>query len=327
MTLRTIAVEEAALPLEVWNVWEQSNGEPYPETWKQTLADFEGRRLDEMDRGGIELAVLSLTVAGPQGEPDPDLAATMARAGNDALAVAVAGRPERLAAMAALSMHDVDTACVEFERAVRELGMCGVLLNNFQVAGPEREMALYYDDHRYDPFWDLAQQLGVPVYLHPGRTLRMQDFDAAPWLEDASWGFAVHAGLHALRLITGGVFDRFPGAQMVLGHNGEHIVHDLWRIDNRLTRRPQNCPMKKTVREYFRSNVHISTSGNFSDHGLRHAISEIGADRIMFAIDYPYEDNEAGASWFASAPLTDAERLAIGRQNAIGVFGLADRLR
>ena len=166
----------------------------------------------------------------------------------------------------------------------------------------------------------------MPVYLHPGLGFRMQDFEPVPWLMDASWGFAIHAGLHALRLITGGTFDRFPGAQLVLGHLGEHIVHDIWRIDNRIARRPQSCPMRRTVREYFASNVHVTTSGQFSDHALRHAISEIGADRIMFAIDYPFEDNEVGSSWFASTPITDEERAAIGRENAIRLFNLADRL-
>lgn len=324
---RTIAVEETCLPAEVWDVWERENREPFPDIWRQTLPDFYGTRLDEMDSCGIELAVLSVTVPGPQHVTDPDLAAAMARDANDALAAAVAKRPERLAALAALSMHDPDVACAEFERAVRGLGMCGVLLNNFQLAGPDREQAIYYDERRFDPFWDLAQQLKVPVYLHPGRAIRIPDLDAAPWLDDASWGFAIHTGLHALRIITGGVFDRFPRAQMVLGHNGEHIVYDMARIDNRIAHRPRGCPMKKTVRDYFRTNVHVTTSGQFSDPGLRHAISEIGADRIMFAIDYPYESNAEGAGWFAAAPITDAERAAIGRENAIRLFGLAERLR
>lgn len=327
MSMRTIAVEETCLPMEVWDVWERENREGFPEIWRQTLPDFEGVRLDEMDSCGIELAVLSVTVPGPQFVAERELAEQMARDANDALAAAVARRPDRFAALGALSMHDVDAACAEFERAVRSLGMSGVLLNNFQVAGADRSEAVYYDDRRFDPFWDLAQQLDAPVYLHPGRAMRMPDFEAAPWLDDASWGFAIHTGLHALRIITGGVFDRFPGAQLVLGHNGEHIVYDMWRIDNRIAHRPRGCPMKKTVREYFASNVHITTSGEFSDPGLRHAISEIGADRIMFAIDYPYEQNEAGSSWFAATPINDEERAAIGRDNAIRLFKLADRLR
>lgn len=327
MPIRTIAVEETCLPVEVWEVWERENREGFPEIWRQTLPDFEGTRLDEMDSCGIELAVLSVTVPGPQFVADRELAEAMARDANDALAAVVARRPDRFAALGALSMHDVDQACAEFERAVRSLGMRGVLLNNFQIAGADRSEAVYYDDRRFDPFWDLAQQLEAPVYLHPGRAMRMPDFEAAPWLDDASWGFAIHTGLHALRIITNGVFDRFPGAQLVLGHNGEHIVYDMWRIDNRIAHRPRGCPMKKSVRDYFRTNVHVTTSGQFSDPGLRHAISEIGADRIMFAIDYPYEDNEAGSSWFSATQLTDEERAAIGRDNAIKLFKLADRLR
>jgi len=269
MSVRTIAIEEASLPIKMFPEWERAGGE-FPDFWKKKLSDFDGQRLEEMDRCGIELAILSSTVPGPQGEPNPELAEAMARDANDALAAVVAKRPDRFAAFATLSMHNVEAACREFERAVRELGMCGVLLNNFQVAGPYRQDAIYYDGREFDPFWDLAEQLGVPVYLH------------------------------ALRLITTGVFDRYPGAQLILGHNGEHIVYDMWRV---------------------------TTSGQFSDHGLRHAINEIGAHRIMFAIDYPYEENEAGTSWFASTPITDGERAAIGRENAIKLFNLADRLR
>jgi predicted TIM-barrel fold metal-dependent hydrolase len=323
--MRTIAIEEALLPIELFPEWERTGGE-FPDPLKTLLTDVDGQRLEEMDRGGIELAILSVTVPGPQAESDPERAETMARDANDALAAAVARRPDRFAGLAALSMHDSQVACAELERAVRDLGMCGALLNNFQTAGPGGTDALYYDARQYDPFWELVQELDVPIYLHPGLGLRMQDFDAAPWLTDASWGFAVHAGLHALRIITTGVFDRFPDVQLVLGHNGEHIVYDMWRIENRIARRPQNCPMERPLRSYFQTNVHVSTSGNFSDHGLRHAISEVGADRIMFAVDYPFEENEAGTSWFAAAPITDDERAAIGRENAIRLFSLADRL-
>lgn len=328
--VRTIPIEEACLPAEVFSEWERLLGFHLSNEWKERLSDFGSRRLEEMDRCGIEMSVLSLTVPGPQGERDPATADSMARRGNDALAKAISARPDRYAGFGCLSMHDVDAACREFERAVKELGMRGVLLNNFQLTG-DRDRPLFYDQRRFDPFWDTAQRLDVPVYLHPGPTSHGYgpdagewgpDLDGVTWLKDAAWAWGAHTGTHALRIITTGVFDRFPGAQLVLGHNGEHIVYDLWRIDNRIRLLPQDCPAKKSVRSYFRTNVQITTSGEFSDPAIRHAIQEIGADRVLFSIDTPYEDSEAGASWFASAPLDEEERRAIARGNAIRLLKL-----
>lgn len=319
----TIAIEEACLPLEVLADWERIRGRQYSSEWRPRLTDIHGHRLEEMDRFGIEMQVISLTVPGPQGDPNPVSAQDAARRGNDALAKAVAKRTDRFAAFGALAMHDVEVACREFERVVRELGMRGVLLNNYQRDGGS---LLFYDDRRFDPFWDMAQKLDVPVYLHPyvapevGE--RRLDFEGFDWLDDAAWTYAIDTGLHALRIVTSGVFDRFPKAQLILGHMGEHIVYDMWRIGNRLRRQPEGCPAENEIRHYFRNNVHITTSGEFTDHGLRHAINEIGADRILLSIDYPFESNEVGTSWFAAAAVSDAERQAIGRGNAIRLLRL-----
>ena len=144
MSVRTIAVEEALLPIEVFSEWERAGGE-FPDTLKQALTDIDSVRLEQMDECDVELAILSVTVPGPQHEPDPERAQAMATQANDALAAAVARRPDRFAAFGALSMHSADVACAEFERAVGELGMCGVLLNNFQAVGPDGSGAIYYD--------------------------------------------------------------------------------------------------------------------------------------------------------------------------------------
>lgn len=279
MPVQTIPVEEACLPRELTDEWERVLGKQYVPEVRERLVDFEGKRLEEMDRFGIEMAVLSLTVA---------------RA--------------------------------EFERAVRELGFSGVLVNGPQAITADHSELRYYDHPRYADFWDLAQELGAPVYLHPGLIRRgspgARDFVGFDWLRDAAWAWGTTTGLHTLRLITSGVFDRHPGAQFVIGHNGEHIVSDLWRIDNRVKRQPVGYPAARPVSSYFATNVHITTSGEFGDNGLRHIVAEIGADRVLFAVDYPYEDNGEGTSWFASAPVSDAERIAIGRENAIRLFNL-----
>lgn len=327
-SVRTIPFEEACLPEEVLPLWEGVGGH-YPPEWRTGLTDFGSRRIEAMDRNGIEMMVLSLTIPGPQGQRDPAKAEDMARRANDALAKAVSARPDRLVGLGCVSMHDVDAACREFERVVKTLRMPGVLVNNFQLVGDDRG-ALFYDQPEYDAFWDTAQRLDAPVYLHPGPTPRgvldikgwSQAYAKLTWLQAASWFWGVDTGSHALRIITSGVFDRFPKAQLVLGHNGEHVVYDLWRIDNRLKNQPLGYPAKLPVRSYFKRNVHVATSGEFSDLALRHVIGEIGADRVLFAIDTPYENIEAGASWFDATPISDAERHAIARGNAIRLLKL-----
>lgn len=322
-SLGLIAMEEACLPRAVLSEW---NGVPYPAGTKERLLDITGTRLQEMDACGIDIAVIALTVPGVQAETDPRKAADLAKRANDALAEEISRKPDRFVGFAALSMHDADAACRELERAHRDLGMRGVLLNNFQRTGQGGGDALFYDDRRFDPFWATLERLELPLYLHPGLTPqtggRERDFEGFDWLKDAAWAFATHTGLHALRIITSGVFDRHPRAQLVLGHHGEHIVYDMWRVDNRIKLRPLGVPATKPVREYFKTNVHVTTSGQFSTPGLQHVINEIGADRVMFAVDYPYEANKPGTDWFHSAPLDPAHRAAIGRNNAARLLKL-----
>lgn len=327
--IRTIPFEEACLPRELLPAWAETGGTYTPE-WIAKLTDFGSQRIEAMDRHGVEMMVLSLTTPGPQAQRDRAKSEDMARRGNDALAKAVALHPTRYVGLGALSMHDPQTACREFERAVKTLGMRGVLLNNFQLAGDDRDGAIFYEGREFDPFWELAQTLDVPVYIHPGPSyggnMDIKGWDQRyrkfPWLSAAAWFWQVDTGSHALRIITSGVFDRFPKAQLVLGHNGEHIVYDLWRMDNRLKNQPLGYPAKKLVREYFRTNVSVATSGEFSDFALRHVIQEIGVDRVLFAIDTPYEDIKAGADWFDKAAISDAERVAIARGNAIKLLKL-----
>lgn len=318
-----VGLEEHCLPEEVRADWQRHySGGSYREL--NELADIHGGRLADMDRYGVEMMVLSLTVDGPQGEPNPSVAQDMAKRANDALAKIVARRPDRFAAFGCLAMQDVDVACREFERVVGELGMCGVMLNNVQRNGPDADSVLFYDLPQYDAFWETAQRLNAPAYLHPGwpTPARQRDIAGFYWLNAATWEFSAQTGTHALRIITSGVFDRYPGAQLILGHNGEHIVGDMWRIHNRIKIHPRGYRAKQSVRSYFRSNVHITTSGQFSTPYLRQCISEIGADRVMFSIDTPYEKTSAGAPWFRSAEMSPEERIAIGRGNAIRLLKL-----
>jgi predicted TIM-barrel fold metal-dependent hydrolase len=287
------------------------------------LTDFHGERLELMDKAGIEIAVLSLNSSAIQGIPDPAKAGAVARKANDVLAEAVQKRPDRFAGLAALPMQDPEAASIELARCVRELGFKGALVNGFSQVCSE-DSAVYYDLPQYLPFWAEAERLGVPFYLHPRDQLmsRRQSYEGHPWLVGSPWGFAEETALHALRLLGSGLFDRHPKLQLVIGHLGERIPFDLWRLDHRLSKVP-NYPAKRRITDYFRANVHISTSGNFCTESLRHCMAVVGVDRMLFAVDYPFEDNMQGASWFDGIDIAAADQRKIGRDNAIKLFGLS----
>jgi 2,3-dihydroxybenzoate decarboxylase len=287
------------------------------------LLDLHERRLPEMDRTGIEIEILSLNSNGVQSILDATKAAELARKANDALAEGIANRPDRFAGLAALPMQDPQAAAAELERCVRDLKFKGALVNSFSQLGSP-ETVLYYDMPQYRPFWAVVERLGVPFYLHPRDQLpsRRQAYEGHPWLIASPWGFAEETALHVLRLIGSGLFDAHPGVQIVIGHLGERIPYDLWRLDHRLTKVP-GPPIKRKMSEYFRENFHVSTSGNFSTQSLIHAILTIGADRVLFAVDYPFEDHIQGAAWFDATEIAESDRHKIGRDNAAKLFGLS----
>jgi predicted TIM-barrel fold metal-dependent hydrolase len=287
------------------------------------LLDIRGARLAEMDQSGIEIEVISLNSNAVQGVPDPAQAIALARRANDALAEAVAKRPDRFAGLGALPMQDPQAAAAELARCVHELKFKGALVNGFsQVGSPDT--AVYYDQPQYRPFWAEVERLGVPFYLHPRDQLpsRRQAYEGHPWLVGSPWGFADETAIHTLRLMGCGLFDDHPKLQIVLGHLGERIPYDLWRLDHRLAKVP-NRPAKRPMGEYFRNNFHITTSGHFCTPSLLQAILTIGADRVLFAVDYPFEDHMQGCAWFDTADIAETDRIKIGRSNAIALFGLS----
>ncbi|MFN8150423.1 MAG: amidohydrolase family protein [Solirubrobacterales bacterium] len=277
-----------------------------------------------MDESAIERMILSPGGPGVQAEADPVRAAVEARAANDAMADAIAGHPDRWSAFATLPMQDPDAACEELERAVAELGLCGPLVNGYSAAA-DPESALYYDDRRYDDFWERLQDLGVPFYLHPRDPLPSQQraYEGHPELLGAAWGFGAETALHALRLIVGGVFDRFPRVQIVLGHLGETLPFAIGRTAARL--RDQTLDIAKPVDAYFREHFHVTTSGHFNEPALVASIMEMGVDRVMFALDHPFADAAVGNAWFDALDLEPADRELLGRDNAMRLFGLGGR--
>lgn len=287
------------------------------------LLDFDGQRLRDMDAAGIELAILSMNAPTVQGVPDTGAAIALARRSNDVLAEAVARRPDRIAGFAALPMQDPEAAAAELDRCVRTLGFKGAMVNGFTQTDTPGS-ALYYDTAAYRPFWAAVEALGMPFYIHPRMQIpsRAEDYGGQIWTMGAAWGFARETSIHALRLIGCGLFDAYPGLQIVLGHLGERIPFDMWRIDARVKAMPFDYAGKRAVSAYLRENFHFTTSGNFSDPAFRCTLAEVGPDRTMFSIDYPFEDMAPGAAWFDRTALSDADRLKIGRTNAIALFKL-----
>jgi 2,3-dihydroxybenzoate decarboxylase len=289
------------------------------------LIDVQDTRLHEMDRHGIEMMILSLNAPAVQAIPDIKTAIAVARQANDVLAEHVRKRPERFAAFAALPMQDPEAATAELTRCVKELGMVGALVNGFsQITDPEN--VTYYDLLQYRPFWKAVENLDVPFYLHPRNPLpsRAKQYEGHNWLLGPNWAFSAETAVHALRLIGSGLFDEHPKLKIVLGHLGEGIPVQLWRIDGRngWMKEPHRYPAKHGVGHYFRRHFHLTTSGNFHTPSLINAMTEMGIDRVMFSVDWPFEDVGEAAQWFDEAAISEAARIKVGRDNAAKLFKL-----
>jgi gamma-resorcylate decarboxylase len=296
----------------------------WPELEKRLL-DIQDYRLRLMDKHGMELMLLSLNAPAVQAIPDPKRAAEIARRANDFLAAEVRKRPDRFQGLAALAMQDPDQATRELRRCVRELGFRGALVNGFSQIGEPNSM-VYLDDARYRGFWAECEKLDLPFYLHPRNPLpsAAQIYEGHPWLLGPTWAFGQETAVHALRLMASGLFDAHPRLQIILGHMGEGLPYSMWRVDNRnaWTRQPPRYPAKRKLGEYFQENFYITTSGNFRTQTLIDAMLEIGADRILFSTDWPFENIDHAAEWFDAAAISEADRRKIGRENAKKLFRL-----
>jgi 2,3-dihydroxybenzoate decarboxylase len=280
------------------------------------LGDFDDIRLQEMDAGGIDMVILSQSGPGVQAEADTASAIARARQNNDFLAQRVARHPTRFAGFATLAMQDPRAAANELERAVKTLHFKGALVNG-------HTHGTYLDDRSYDPFWETMQELDVPLYLHPANAYRNPySIEGHPELAGATWGWGVETGTHALRILFGGVFDRFPNVKLILGHMGEGLPFLRWRFDSRFAVYPHGVKLERRPSEYFGSNILITTSGVCSAPSLIGAIGEMGAEGVMFSVDYPYESTEIAAQFIEQAPLDDATRELVCYGNAKRIFKL-----
>jgi gamma-resorcylate decarboxylase len=292
-----------------------------PAVWQHIearLLDVESERLPAMDANGIQMQVVSLSANGIQGETNRRRAIDHAKAANDWLVEKfVAAHPTRFAGFAAVALQDPQAAAGECERAISKLGLRGVLVNGY-VNAHDPDHGEYLDLPKFSPFWECVEALGVPVYLHPRTPLPSQRliYQGHDEMMGPMWAFGAETAAHALRLMTSGLFDRYPRQQVILGHMGEGLVAMMARAQRRFEYAPCGKHLKKPLAQYLRDHFYITTSGNFHTPTLDNVIAEMGIDRVMFSVDYPYENMAEGAQWFDNCPLEDATRLKLARSNA-----------
>jgi 5-carboxyvanillate decarboxylase len=287
----------------------------------ERLADLGQRRIDDMDATGVDVQILSLTSPGVQ-IFDAATAVALARSANDELAAAIAAHPTRYAGLAAIAPQDPSAAAKELERGVQSLGLKGAIVNSHTHGE-------YLDDEKFWEIFAAAEVLDVPVYLHPNTPSNgmIQPF-MERGLDGAVFGFAVETGLHALRLVVSGVFDRFPKLKVVLGHLGEGLPYWLFRIDfmhgaslraNRYASQPK---LERKASDYLKENFYYTTSGMAWTPPIRYAQSVMGMDRVMYAMDYPYQFVPEEVNVTDALPIGYEDLKAFYQTNAERVFKL-----
>lgn len=331
-----IALEEHVSTEAMNALWDDAgeaarNGRQYMEWVEERLLDVP-KRIKDMDECGIAATILSMTSPGVQGITDAATAVSSAKQANDTIyRTFVEPHPDRFAFFACVPLQDPGAAADELQRAVSDLGAKGALVNGYTNTG-DKDTARYLDDPGNEPFWAKAEELGVPVYLHPREPLPSQQriYDGYSSLVGSAWAFGHETSTHAVRLMLCGLFDRHPGLQVILGHLGEGLPFTLPRLEHRLRMQRHGAGLgsaKEPVSHYFNRNFLLTTSGHFHTRTLECAINEIGSDRVLFSVDYPYETMQEAARWFDASLLCHNDRVKVGRTNAARVFGFEDHPR
>lgn len=298
------------------------NNEVWPQFSKKIL-DLMKNRINEMDCYGMEMMILSLNSPAVQAIYNKSKAIEIAIKANDKMAEAIQRNPKRFRGLAALPMQDPDAAIIEMQRAVKDLGCVGVLVNGYSQIDTEDNYK-YLDDPIYLPFWEELEKLNVPFYMHPREPMpcNMQIYKGHPWLEGAAWAFGVETATHTLRLMCSGIFDKYPKLKLILGHLGETLPFSIWRTQNRINKTGRGIPAKKPLNYYMGENMWFTTSGQFRTAALWNTIMEFGSDHILFATDFPFEEVSDACEWFDTCSISEADRYKIGRQNTIDLFKL-----
>jgi 2,3-dihydroxybenzoate decarboxylase len=324
--MRIIAIEEHFItPMyrekvganEYRNFYLSSRGETMGHDIMAENLDLGASRLRHMDEQGVDMQVLSFGSPGCQ-MFGAEVAIPMAKDANDRLYQAVQKYPARFAGFAALPTADPKASVDELERCVAQLGFKGAMIHSHQQGE-------FLDAKKYWPIWERAERLGVPVYLHPALPhpkVVEAYFGGYEELARAPWGFAVDTSCHFLRLVFSGLFDAYPKLKIVLGHLGEMLPFAMHRLNEHSIHAAKRRGLKKQPIQYLRDNLVVTTSGNWFEPAFVCTLLALGADNIVFAIDWPYESNKAGMDFFRKLSLSDADKEKIGHRNAERLLGL-----
>ena len=318
--MKVIAIEEHFItPLyrekvganEFRNFYLKSRGEQLGHDIVEQNSDLGAGRLAHMDAAGVDVQVLSFGSPGPQAFA-AEVAIPMARDANDRLYQAIQRNPARFAGFAALPTADPEAAAQELERCVSKLGFKGAMIHGHTRGS-------FLDERKYWTIFERAQALGVPIYLHP--TLPHPDaveayFEGYEELARAGWGFAVDTSCHFLRIVFAGVFDAYPRLRIILGHLGEGLPFAMHRLNDHTWRSAARRGLKKTPLQYIRENLLVTTSGNWYEPAFLCTLLALGADSILFAIDWPYEANKTGMDFLKKLSISDADKEKIAHLNA-----------
>jgi 5-carboxyvanillate decarboxylase len=285
------------------------------------IQDLGAQRLADMDSCGIAKQIVFLTAPGVQ-VFDAALGTSLARDANDQLSQELKKHPDRYAGLAAIAPQDPRAAVEELERSVKTLGMKGAVVNS-------HTQGEYLDEPKYWRIFEAAEALGVPLYLHPNTPPPSMIGPFLPrGLDGAIYGFAVETGLHLLRIVVAGVFDRFPRLKLVVGHLGEGLPFWLFRIDFmhramvNANRYPGVKPLKKKPSEYLRENVWVTTSGMQWAPAILFSQQVLGVDRVLYAMDYPYQFVPEEVKVTDELPIGEEDRSRLYHLNAQRVFKL-----
>jgi predicted TIM-barrel fold metal-dependent hydrolase len=283
------------------------------------LGEVGEARIAEMDAAGIDVQVLSLNSPGVE-QLDAAAAIELAGEANEFVAAAVKRHPSRFGGFAAVPVADPHRAADELERTVREHGFKGALING-------HHRGRYLDDKFFWPILERAESLGVPIYLHPTQppqpVVEALYSGFSPELNymfaNAGWGWHIETAVHVLRAILGGVFDRYPRLQFIIGHMGEALPFMLSRVDIMGT---AMTGLARPISAYLRENVHYTFSGfNFTPTFLD-LLLQVGVDRIMFSADYPYGSMAQARAFLDHLPVSAADRERIAHGNAEKLLGM-----
>ena len=306
---QVIALEEHYWDRELVDTFQHGDRLRVPQL-EERLYDLGALRIKEMDEAGVDFQVISHGASSAQNLP-ADIALALTKRVNDRLHQAVKAHPTRFGAFAAVPTHDAKEGADELERCVTKLGFHGAMLRGLANG-------VFLDDQRFWPIFERAEKLDVPVYFHPAAPQQAvvdryykEYVQVAPALLNAGWGFTVETATTAIRMVLSGVFEKHPNLKCILGHLGEGIPFLMARMDEALSR-----GSKVRFRETFSSHFSVTTSGFFSNPALLCTMQELGMDRILFSIDWPFVKNTVATEWLKTVPLCEEDKIKLMSGNA-----------